>query len=341
MILTSLKLTQFRNFSERSVDLSELALIVGPNGVGKTNLLEAIRMLSLMKSFRARADQEAIQFDKQFFRISGQLQEQKRSTMTLYLGKDEQGKLAKVAKIDGVTKRLTEAIGFVKTVLFTADEINLVAGSPQKRRHFLDFLLSQLDRKYLFALSQYKHVLRQRNELLNWVKLGQASSSDLEPWDEPLLEHGQYLIGQRQGLVDFFNQVLPEQLRVSPLFKLLSRETLSSSLPKDIQFSATTLGPHRDDFDLVLNNRSLQKYGSRGQWRKVVTLLKVAEVEYIFHVSKTKPVLLADDLFSELDLTNRQLVAFRNVGQSIYTTPEISLVPDAIKKQAQIIELGA
>jgi len=342
--VNTLQLAQFRNFASRSFDFKELVLVVGPNGSGKTNLIEAIRMLSLMKSFRARSDQETIEFEKDYFRIEADFQpgndEQKASKIALFLGKDELGGFRKGVKISGVTKRLTEAIGSIKTVLFTADELNLVGGPPIKRRHFMDFLLSQLDRKYLFALAQYKQVLRQRGELLNWIKLGQAAATELETWDPGLVEHGQYILGKRQKLVEFFNQILPEAMRLEPRFKLLSLETLKQSMAKDIALAATTVGPHRDDFELILNNKSLAKYGSRGQWRKAITLLKVAEVEYIFHISKEKPVLLADDLFSELDLTNRQLVEFRNVGQSIYTTPEISLVPEPLRKQAQIIELS-
>lgn len=339
MTLTNLKLTQFRNFKSLIFEFANTVVVVGRNGVGKTNLIESIRLLSLMKSFRARADQEAIQFDGAYFRVEGALLDDTNHTVTLYLGKDEAGKLTKQVKLDGAAKRLTEVIGFVKTVLFTADELNLIAGVPQKRRHFLDFLLSQLDYKYLFALSQYKQVLRQRGELLNWIKLGQASAEDLETWDLPLVEHGQYILKQRQGLAAFFNQILPQELRFEPKFTPLNVEALHSSRRRDIELGATTVGPHRDDFELSLNGKSLQKYGSRGEWRRSVTLLKVAEVEYIFHISGKKPVLLADDLFSELDLGNRQLVEFRNVGQSIYTTPEVNLIPETIKKQAQVIEL--
>lgn len=339
MKLTTLKLTQFRNFKGRIFEFADTAVVVGQNGVGKTNLIESIRFLSLMKSFRARSDQEAIQFEQAFFRVEGTILDDTKHTVALYLGKDETNKITKQVKIDGNAKRLTEAIGFIKTVLFTADELNLVGGVPQKRRHFLDFLLSQLDRKYLFALSQYKQVLRQRAELLNWIKLRQASADDLATWDPPLLEHGQYILDKREQLAAFFNQILPQELRFEPKFAALSAEALQASRPRDIQFGQTTIGPHRDDFELALHGKSLQKYGSRGEWRRAVMLLKVAEIEYIFHVSGKQPVLLADDLFSELDLGNRQLVEFRNVGQSIYTTPEINLVPENIKKQAQIIEL--
>lgn len=339
MKLTSLKLTQFRNFNNRIFEFADTVVVVGPNGVGKTNLIESIRLLSLMKSFRARADQEAIQFEQDFFRVEGTLLDDTNHTVSLYLGKDETGKLTKQVKLDGAPKRLTEALGFVKTVLFTADELNLIAGVPQKRRHFLDFLLSQLDYKYLFALSQYKQVLRQRGELLNWIKLRQASADDLATWDPPLLEHGQYILGKRQELVAFFNEILPQEVRFEAKFTALSAEALRQSRARDIQLGATTVGPHRDDFELLLTGKSLQKYGSRGEWRRAVTLLKVAEIEYIFHVSGKQPVLLADDLFSELDLGNRGLVEFRNVGQSIYTTPEVNLIPEGLKNQAQVIEL--
>jgi DNA replication and repair protein RecF len=323
MSVLKIHLSNFRNFEEKLIDLSkEITVIVGPNASGKTNLLESIYLLSTGKSFKANIEEEMINHNEEISRVKGKTTlDNGDLEVVITRGEVTVGdlKIEKVARkrmfVNGVGKRLVDFAGRYRVVIFGPHDLELVTESPSVRRKFLDAVLSQVDREYRRASLSYDKGLRQRNKLLYRIREEGISRSQLLFWDKLLIKNGDYISGIRGDFIEFVNETrsLDDQDFELVYDKSAISETRLEQYAREEVAAATTLvGPHRDDFCFRLKGkksyRDLGKYGSRGEQRMGVLWLKLAELAFIEKVTKEKPTLLLDDIFSELDHEHRNVV---------------------------------
>ena len=344
------ELKNFRSYRDYSLELSQnVNIIVGPNASGKTNLLEALYVLSRGKSFRA-VDRDLIMFGKDWFRLSGKLDEAER---TLKFTADVGG-TSKELDINGtIHKRLSQK-QLIPTTLFDPDHMRLLNGSPDGRRQFLDSLLEQLDDAYGTNLRKYKRALAQRNKLL---KSSPQQRDHIFGWDVKLAEHGAHIHNARLELIEDLNKsssaVYSElaNIKSTAKFEYISSVTATdyqSRLLKelherqsaDLERGFTTVGPHRDDFSLILNNHPAQTSASRGETRTAVLMAKIVELKLLEEHTGQRPLLLLDDVFSELDGSRRRALAeFLKPYQTIITTTDADAIVKKYLKDYSVIPL--
>lgn len=331
MYLHWLQLESFRNYDHLELNFTApITALVGLNAQGKTNLLESVAFLALGKSFRSSRSAETVQWGKEYGRIQGRVgQEGKEVELEVFMQRTPE--LKKVKK-EGKVVSPKEFLGNLKVVLFTPDHLDLVTGSPSGRRQFIDRLLIQMSSSYVEAFGQYQRILEQRNALLKAVAQGRARESDLDPWDEQLMGMAQEVWKARQPFLDFLKHGLEadyrsiagteESIRVSyESHQDRYEERLAAAREWDLKTGATSVGPHRDDFTLLLDGKAFKESASRGECRSIVLALKMAELRYMEQETEQKPLLLLDDVFSELD-AGRQKKLGELVGahQTILTT---------------------
>ncbi len=354
MQLISLQLENFRNYDELSLTLDEgqVLALIGPNAQGKTNLLESIAFLALGKSFRTRHAMETLGWDRPHGRIRGTVkskqdgQKAKETALEVFFQRDPETR--KVKKQDKVVPP-KEFLGNLRVVLFTPDNIQLITGSPGLRRQYIDRALVQLDREYLEALSNYSRLLKQRNTLLKQIQARQAQEWELDMWDARLVTEAEILWQKRELFLQFLCKNLGKLYKdISDTKEALTlnynshaerfAERLVAHRTADIRMGSTSVGPHRDDFSLALDDHILSEFGSRGECRSAVLSLKLAEIHYIEDITRQRPLLLLDDVFSELDASRRKHLSELLDGyQSIITTTCRDHVQDL--KNAKICEI--
>lgn len=346
MKLVSLRMTNFRNYQDYLFKPDSLTIISGPNGVGKTNIIEAVRFLTLLKSFRARRQTEAINWAQEYLRLEGKIKlNTKEIKIEIY-----QDRVQKQVKIKEVKKNVASSLGYFKTVLFNPEDLMMIGGAPSLRRRFLDILLSQKDSVYLRTLVAYYQVVRNRNQVLVRIAAHLSEQDELEFWNERLLELGVVLQQKRRELADFFNQYLSlayqkisgqnQDLSFQLKDRPLDPELLKNGLALDLRLASTTLGPHHDDFMLELNGRNLASFGSRGEYRSALLALKVIESQFLAK-NGDWPVVLLDDILSELDSQRRKhLFELFKEQQVIMTTTDSHLIDEEVRKKAKIINLS-
>jgi DNA replication and repair protein RecF len=331
MQLISLQLENFRNYDQLDLDLKEnqVLALIGPNAQGKTNLLESIAFLALGKSFRTRHSMETLGWDRPHGRIRGTVKTDKETKLEVFFQRSPETR--KVKKQDKVVTP-KEFLGTLKIVLFTPDHIQLVTGGPSLRRQYMDRALVQLDFQYLEALSNYQKLMKQRNMLLKQIQMRQAQPWELDLWDSRLVTEAEIIWQKREEFLTFLCSVIADYYNdISGKNKNLTlsynsqverfAERLVAHRDQDIRTGSTSVGPHRDDFTLELDDHSLSEFGSRGECRSAVLTLKLAEIRFIENKSGTRPILLLDDVFSELDTTRRKKLSQLLEGyQSIITT---------------------
>lgn len=382
MFLSAITLQQFRNYSKHTVDFSSnTTVIVGQNGIGKTNLLEAITLLATGKSFKADSEREMIHEGEELARINGKITNDKlqmtnkgdelRIDELQITNKDQktlevmlttgvvQGVKAPLKNytVDGASKRLIDFAGQLRVVLFWPQDLELVTGSPSKRRKYLDTVLFQIDREYRHTLVEYEQGVRNRNKVLERIREGEASRNELFYWDQLLISHGSYVTGKRKELIEFIQKQvqLEENLQLDITYdhSIISSERLAQYKHEEVAAGTTLVGPHRDDFIVKFkvqkskikdkavdsNEKNLRIYGSRGQQRLGVLWLKLAELDFIELKIGERPMLLLDDIFSELDEGHRSLV-INVIGkqQTVITTTDEELI-QLPKKDIHIIRL--
>lgn len=311
-MLNKISLINFRSYEKRDFEFSKNNIIIGNNGVGKSNLLEAIYLLATGKSFRADYEQEMITYNNQCSIINGQCPE-----LELRITISDRKKF----EVNGVPRRQIDFVGNIRAVLFAPQDMELVSGSPSYRRRYLDFVITQTDREYRRCLISYEKGLRQRNKLLALIRDGLAERSQLYFWDHLLIKDGEYLTINRGKYL----QTLPAIYDKS----IITEERLKQYEIEEVASATTLVGPHRDDFQILYENRDVSKYGSRGQQRMSVLGLKKREIEYLGGT----PILLLDDIFSELDHKHREEVmdlVSNYRGQVIATTADEHLLPNMI-----------
>jgi DNA replication and repair protein recF len=353
MKLTNLQLQNFRNYESVQLEFTDgVHVFIGENAQGKTNLMESIYALAMTKSHRTTNDKELIGWNKEFATIKGTVE--KTATKTnLELQFSKKGKIAKVNYLE--QKRLSSYLGNLNVILFAPENLTLVKGSPQNRRKFVDMELGQMSSLYLYDLVEYNRVLKQRNTYLKQLAIKKKQPDEyLEVLSEMLSELASKIVFHR---LDFMKQLealaIPihdqlslgrEKFSVSYQATIPLEDGLTPSQMKEIyinQFKknqtreadqATTLiGPHRDDLIFYLNEIPVQTYGSQGQQRSTVLSLKLAEIELMKLSTGEYPLLLLDDVLSELD-DDRQthlIKAIENKVQTFITTTSL----DGIKQQ--------
>lgn len=339
MIIKKLELRNFRNYESLSLSLSpQVTIFVGRNAQGKTNALESVLMLALAKSHRAGRDAETIRWGAEFASVSGEVVRNQR-TYSLDLKIFDRGKKVRV---NGVEKRkISDFIGHLNVVLFAPEDLTLVKGGPQARRRFLDMELGQMSPHYLLNLSRYQKVLQQRNNVLrDSGPVDRSLAGTLAVWDEQLIEYGSKIVRKRLEFVDklqVFSRDIhkritsgKEELSLQYKCSLTEngtgetavtdsfRRQLALRREDDFRRGTTSVGPHRDDIEVRIDGREVQTYGSQGQQRTAALSIKLAEIELIRQEVGEYPVLLLDDVLSELD-EMRQLHLLDSMGERVQT----------------------
>jgi len=343
-----LRLSNFRNFSKRFFEFSNrVTVILGDNATGKSNILEAICLIATGKSFKARVESEMIAYSKQISRISAHIKADGLLNLEAVITNGEvqigdspvniKKTRHKKLLVNGVPKRLIDFAGNLKVVLFGPWDMDLVTQSPSLRRRFMDGVLSQVDREYRRSVLIYEKGLRQRNKLLLRIRDENVSRGQLLYWDKLLIKHGEYITKRREDLISFINKnknhTINDQFIGEYLLEydnsIISEGRLKNYEEEEIAAATTLVGPHRDDFQFTIfnfklsNKRNLTTYGSRGEQRMGVLWLKLAELAFIESETQEKPVLLLDDIFSELDHEHRSVVMrICSQQQTIITTAD-------------------
>ena len=342
MFVTQVKLNNFRNYADKVFEFSKgLNVIVGPNATGKTNLLESVYMCGLGTSTRVTRDKDVIKWGEKGAFIHLELQTRfRKHTVDMFIDCKEKKRVA----IDGIPiTRLAQLIGTLGIVFFSPDELKLVKDAPVERRRFMDVSLSQQSSKYLFALSRYNAVLLRRNKLLKTLSPGEDLKNSLQVWDIQLAEEGARVIKARYAfareLKKFAAQKhvvlsggretlsLEYESDVADGDEKLIAEALSQKLfmsyDKDCSLQYTTVGPHKDDIKISLDGIDVRKFGSQGQQRTAALSLKLAEISLFKDNMGEEPVLLLDDVLSELDEDRRKtLLKETSAFQTIITCTE-------------------
>ena len=352
--LDKISIREFRNLERVDLELpADGAVVVGDNGHGKTNFLEAIYYLQIMRSIRDARDQDLTRFDTTGFHISAHAHTPDAHEISV--GFDRNAKRKKVS-IDGTeVRRLSDALGALPSVMFSPRDLELVSGSPAERRRYLDLVLALTDRKYLQALQRYRANLAQRNAALrNATRRGSAANEQqIAVWEPALAEHGSVLIEARARWVrdssaDFSDRLQgigekgDAQVRyVSPFADSEARhDVLLAAFEEkralDLRRGITHVGPHRDDLELTLDGRDLRLFGSAGQQRSAAIALRLLEAATLRKHAGAEPLLLLDDPFAELDIRRaaRILVMLeeRGLGQTILVVPREADVPPGLMR---------
>ena len=338
MWIKNIKIKNFRNYKEEEINLEKnINIFYGENAQGKTNIIEAIFLCSLGKSFRAKKDIEMIKLNE------------KNAVVELeYEKTDREGKIKielgnkKNIYLNGIKiKKLSELLGNLNIVIFTPDDINILKGGPQNRRRFLDIMISQMKPNYMYNLNLYQKTIEQRNNYLRQIREFNKSDEMLEIWDEKLVDYACKIYEYRKEFMKKINEKIvnihseitdnKEKIKIEYNSDCDSREKYIELLKQrrklDIIKGYTTKGIHRDDFKIFINERELGIYGSQGQHRTSILSLKMAELDIIKEEIGEYPILLLDDFMSELDEKRRKhlLEKISNIQVIITCTDKIKL----------------
>lgn len=339
--VVSLQLRQFRNYASQDVSFYETAahLFYGKNGSGKTNLLEALSVLSLTRSCRGREDTDLVQWDQSFYRVTAEVRSDAGDTHRLEVVSEVAPRRRKALFINDVKADASSYVGFLPTVTFLPQDLELFTGPPAERRRFLDQLLSQVSSEYMLALSQYQKILQQRNALLKRIAGGFESEDALDLWESELAEKGSFITLARLELIGTLNLSFREELaaleedwnavlRYERKTQETSREGLvlemknlyKATRMKDIMTQSTSVGPHREDWMVERDGRPLPTFASRGQERVCVLAILFLQVSYLELKRGEKPVVLLDDAFSELDDAHQTALLKTLAGNQVIMT---------------------
>lgn len=321
MILSHLRLHQFKNHENSSFDFCDkINSISGPNGSGKTNILDAIYTLSNTKSYFNHIDQQLIQFGKDEYSLKGMFRaNESDSNLDFQVLLTLQNKKKSLKKNGKPYSRLLEHIGTIQTVFITPYDISLVFEGSEERRKFIDFTISQINKNYLFALVEYRKYLDQRNAFLKNNFGRNIDSLILESFDVKISPIADEIHKARKAFIDEFIPLFEENYKfisessevpqidyLSPLSNKSMLSVLEENRTSDLLSQRTGLGIHKDDIEFLLNNQPLKKFGSQGQIKSFVIALKIAQYQYFKQNSQQYPILLLDDIFEKIDSQRSQ-----------------------------------
>lgn len=333
-MIHKVRLTNFRNFKKKVLEFSDdISVLVGQNGVGKTNILESLFILSTGKSFKARVEEEMINYNEEFAKIEGRAEEIKLDAILT------KNSTHKKLLVNAIPRRLIDFAGNFKTVIFGPWDMDLVTESPSIRRRFMDNVLSQVDREYRRSLSSYEKGLRQRNKILWKIREEGISRSQLVFWDRLLIKNGDYISSERQKFIDYINEtpsISDHNLSLEYDKSIISESRLEQYKDAEVGSATTLVGPHRDDLIFKMDSRDMSAYASRGEQRMAVLWLKLAELTFIEEKTNEKPTLLLDDIFSELDHEHREVVIKASDNQQTIITTADPHFLEGLKKVLKI-----
>lgn len=367
MIIRKLSLLNFKNHDERNFDFSpQINCFVGNNGVGKTNILDALHYLSVAKSFLGNTDLNNIKENEEFFTVEGHIFNGEKVDIIKVQQPKDTKKILK--KNDKSYDRIADHIGFLPSVIISPYDSNLISDSGESRRKFLDSMISQTDSDYLFNLIQYQKTVQQRNALLkSFAKNRYFDGDNLEIYNEPLIKFGTKIFLKRQK---FTNSILPliqsyyeiiskgnEKVTVNYQSDLQEefdenqpdqkfRNLLTQNLEKDRMLTYTSKGVHKDDLLFEMNGNSLKKIGSQGQQKSFLIALKLSQMNRIKELTGKTPILLLDDIFDKLDDSRVsqliELVNQEHFGQIFITDTSKERTENVVKRineESKIFEL--
>lgn len=346
MILKSVELDNFRNYESLHIEFDPgTNILYGDNAQGKTNILESVYLSGTTKSHKGSRDKEMIRFGCQESHIRTIVEKGGLSyQIDMHLKKNRSKGIA-VNRIP--IKKASELFGILNLVFFSPEDLNIIKNGPSERRRFLDLELCQLDKIYLFQLSKYNKILNQRNKLLKDIQLRPELLDTLAVWDMQLVECGEKIIQSRMEFVKQLNEIVHEIhkkisgnreeliLKYEPDTQANEfRERLSACRGKDLKLGQTTAGPHRDDLSFFIHDVDIRKYGSQGQQRTSALSLKLSEIELVKKSIHETPILLLDDVLSELD-SNRQNFLLNSI-HDIQTVITCTGLDEFVKNRFQI-----
>lgn len=332
MIIKSLELMNFRNYEFLDLKFCEgTNILYGDNAQGKTNVLEAIYLSATTKSHKGSKDRDIVSFNKEESHIRTYLDKEGiEYKVDMHLRKSKSKGIA----VDGQKiKKAADILGLLNVVFFSPEDLSIIKNGPSERRRFVDMELCQLDNFYLYNLNHYNKIVNQRNKLLKDMYFNPQLKETLNIWDSQLVSFGSKIIERRRIFTEQLNEIIYEihkklsggkeelVIKYEPDVEIEDFESrMKSSQEKDIKSKQTSVGPHRDDFCFMAGNIDIRKFGSQGQQRTAALSLKLSEIELVKKIAKDTPVLLLDDVLSELD-SSRQNYLLSSIGniQTIIT----------------------
>ena len=326
MVIKSIELADYRNYDSLTMQFDKgTNILFGDNAQGKTNILEAIFVAATTKSHRGSKDREIIHFDKEEAHIRTYFEKEGVETrVDMHLRKSKSKGIA----IDGQKiKKAADLLGLCNVVFFSPEDLGIIKNGPSERRRFVDMELCQLDSFYLYNLNHYNKIINQRNKLLKDMYMNPDLKETLSIWDMQLVSFGSKIIERRRLFVEQLNEIIFEihkklsggkenlLVKYEPDVEIEEFEKkLKFSQDRDMKAKMTSVGPHREDFSFIVGDVDIRKYGSQGQQRTAALSLKLSEIELVKRIAKDTPVLLLDDVLSELD-SNRQNYLLNSIGE--------------------------
>ena len=330
MIIKSVELKDFRNYDSMELHFDPSTnIIFGDNAQGKTNILEACYLSGTSKSHKGSYDKDMIRFGEKEAHIRTIIEKKGRDyQIDLHLKKNKSKGIA----INQVPiKKAAELFGYLNIIFFSPEDLNIIKNGPGERRRFIDIELCQLDKIYLSNLTNYNKILNNRNRLLKDIHFNPSLRSTLDVWDEQLVSYGKKIIKRRREFIDEISGIVHdmhykisgerEELKISyepDVEDFLFVDELFRVKEKDLKFGTTSVGPHRDDLKFTISDVDIRKFGSQGQQRTCALSLKLSEIKLVEEMISDKPVLLLDDVLSELDSTRQNYLL-----NSLYDTQTI------------------
>ncbi|MDP4084682.1 MAG: DNA replication/repair protein RecF [Bacillota bacterium] len=360
MYIEQLSLKNYRNYEELDIPFkNKVNVILGENAQGKTNVMESIFVLAMAKSHRTSNDKDLIRWDKEYAKIEGRINKQ-HSSIPMQLLISKKGKKAKCNHIE--QQKLSQYVGNMNVVMFAPEDLNLVKGSPQVRRRFIDMEIGQVSPIYLHDMSQYQKILQQRNHYLKMMQLKrQTDYVMLDVLTEQFIQVASKILHKRFEFIrllenlakpihkDISRGVEELEIKYKPSVDVCEEQDLSKMIihfeekfskvkAKEIERGTTLFGPHRDDLLFFVNQREVQTFGSQGQQRTTALSVKLAEIELIQSEIGEYPILLLDDVLSELDdfRQSHLLNAIQGKVQTFVTTTSVEGIDHQTLKEASI-----
>lgn len=339
MYVKELFVDNFRNLQKQKIEFCEgINIFYGLNAQGKSNLLESIRLLSMGRSFRGSKATELVKFGESYFYVKAIVQQENNDKKIEFGYKKNENK---IIKINGnKVKSTSELLGQLLTVIFSPEDLNIIKEGPSYRRKYLDSCISVVEKNYLYNLMQYNKILMNRNKILKSIKEGK-NRSILEIFDDQLVEYGAKIIVVRQSYlknteinikkilleisnetaeIAYLNSVGLKDVSDEEVVKKRLKEKLLKNIDLDLKYLTTQVGPHREDFRIIINGYDSRVYSSQGQQRTVTLSLKLSEFEILKKKTEEKPMLLLDDVMSELDENRKKYILQRLQGFQTFIT---------------------
>ncbi len=320
MYVRSIELKNFRNIENAKLELNNnVNIFIGNNAQGKTNLLESIFVTSIGRSFRTKHDKDLIQFGQDYAFIRVEVADIDAYDKIEYYT-DNIGR-KKITMNNTVIRKNGDILGVLLTVSFTPQDLNLITDGPSERRRFLDIELCQLSQQYFHNLKQYNKVLKSRNNLLKTIQRDCKQVDQLDIWDIQLIEYGNKIYKERKKFIEkiegYANELHSSITEQKENLKILYKSNftpdsfenkLIKNRQRDVIFGHTAIGPHKDDLEFLINNIDVKNFGSQGQKRTASLSTKLAEIQLIKNIKNKTPILLLDDVLSELDKTRQNFL---------------------------------